>query len=237
MMRVKKMVLKRIAIIPDGNRRFAQRNMLGIENAYAKGFQKVEEILKWAENTSIEEISFWALSLENYQKRSGLELKVLFSLMKRHLLEALKKESFREKKIRIRFIGKLELLPKELRELMKNLEEETKKGTKSLNIAVAYSGKEEILSAAKRFAIDFYGKNKNAGREITEKDFEKYLYLQNAPDLIIRTGNVSRLSGFLPWQNAYSELYFSKKMWPEFDEKDFRDAIDFYDDAGRRFGK
>lgn len=228
------MRLRRLAIIPDGNRRFAAKNRLAIQKAYAKGFEKVEELLQWTEGTGIEEVSFWALSLENYEKRSRAELRVLFSLISQHLDKAIEDEKFSDKAISVKFFGKLELLPEGLREKMKRLEEKTAGGSRLLSVGVAYSGREELLNAAKKIAVDFSGRDAS---RMTEADFEKYLYTRTAPDLIIRTGNVSRLSGFMPWQNAYSELYFCSKLWPEFDEEDFREAVRFYEDTERRFGK
>ncbi len=228
------MRLRRLAIIPDGNRRFAAKNRLAIQKAYAAGFEKVEELLKWTEGTAIEEVSFWALSLENFEKRSRAELRVLFSLISQHLDKAIADDKFSDRGISVRFFGKLGLLPRELREKIKRLEEKTSGGNRTLSVGVAYSGREELLNAAKRIAVDFSGRDAD---KITESEFEKYLYIKSAPDLIIRTGNVSRLSGFMPWQNAYSELYFCSKLWPEFDREDFKKAVEFYENAERRFGK
>ncbi len=227
------MPVKSLAIIPDGNRRYANQSRLSVRAAYDKGFQKVEEVLEWAEETDIERIAFWALSLENFKKRSGVELRVLFSLMRNHIRKALQDKKFVKKGVRVKFFGKLELLPEDLREMMRKLEEKTANGKRELGIAVAYSGREELLQAAKKVVVDFSGKPE----QLNEKDFEKYLYLPQPPDLIIRTGDVSRLSGFLPWQTAYSELYFSKKLWPEFSREDFQEALAFYEHTERRFGK
>ncbi len=229
------MKLRSVAIIPDGNRRFANKNTLSVKKAYGQGFRKVEEVMEWAGNAGVDDITFWALSLENYKNRSRLELKILFALMRAKLREVLGERTFVKKKIKVKFFGKLELLPRDLREMINKLEESTDKFDKTLSIALAYSGREEIMNAAKRFAIDFSGEGKEL--KLTENEFEKYLYNPSSPDLIIRTGGVSRLSGFLPWQTAYSELYFSRKLWPEFDEADFKDAIRFYNETERRFGK
>lgn len=230
---------KSIAIIPDGNRRFASRGGLSVHNAYAAGFRKVEDVMSWAEGSSIRSITFWALSLENFKKRSRLELRILFALMRRKLRQTLADRTFEKKKTRVEFFGKLELLPRDLQKMISLLEERTSKFSNTLSIALAYSGREEILSATKRIMVDFYGKAGGAdfASRLTEKDFEKYLYSPVSPDLIIRTGGVSRLSGFLPWQTAYSELYFSDKLWPEFTEGDFKDAIRFYEETERRFGR
>ncbi|MFH1750664.1 MAG: polyprenyl diphosphate synthase [Candidatus Micrarchaeota archaeon] len=237
------MRLKSIAIIPDGNRRFAARGGRSIQNAYGAGFRKVEEVLDWAEGTGISNITFWALSLENFGRRSKLELRILFTLMRRKLRQTLRDGTFNKRKIRVKFFGKLELLPKDLREMIYQLERETARFNNTLGIALAYSGRDEILSATKKILVDFYGNGKQRAGAVekasalTEKDFEKYLYSPVAPDLIIRTGGVSRLSGFLPWQTAYSELYFSRKLWPEFTQEDFKEALDFYEQTERRFGR
>ncbi|MFH1106709.1 MAG: polyprenyl diphosphate synthase [Candidatus Micrarchaeota archaeon] len=228
------MRLKSLAIIPDGNRRFAAKNGLAVRKAYARGFEKVQEVLNWTEGTGIEEVSFWALSLENYGKRSSAELRVLFSFISKYIDKALQRGEFKNKGIAVRFFGKLDLLPESLREKMRGLEAETSAGTRAMSVGLAYSGREELLQAAKRVAVDFSGKDASG---ITESDFERYLYVRTAPDLIIRTGDVSRLSGFMPWQTAYSELYFCSRLWPEFREEDFKDALKFYESTERRFGK
>ena len=230
------MKLSSIAVIPDGNRRYAMKNKLGIDRAYARGFQKVEDLLGWTDGSGIDKVSFWALSLENFTKRSKLELRILFKLMKMKINDSLRNGHFKEKGIRIKFFGKLDLLPQSLVEKMHELETATQDGARQLFIAVAYSGRDEILHAAKAVAIEAR-KRKTKVEDITEKDFESKLYSPASPDLIIRTGDVSRLSGFLPWQNTYSELYFSKKLWPEFEKRDFQRAVGFYNAAQRRFGK
>jgi tritrans,polycis-undecaprenyl-diphosphate synthase [geranylgeranyl-diphosphate specific] len=232
------MKLRSVAIIPDGNRRFAKKNSLSVRHAYSSGFEKVEQVLEWAEKADISTVTFWALSLENFQKRSKLELRILFSLMRHKLSETLKNGVYEKNKIRVKFFGKTDLLPIDLQKKIKELETRTQNFDRTLGIAVAYSGREEILSAAKRIAIDFYGSEKRDKLlKLNEADFEKYLYMPTAPDLIIRTGEVSRLSGFLPWQTAYSELFFSKRLWPEFTETDFNEAVEFYNETQRRFGK
>ncbi len=227
------MVVKSLAIIPDGNRRFASKNRLSLTGGYEKGFKKVEELLEWTEPTGIDHVTFWALSLENFGQRTKTELKVLFTLMRANVQKNLDNGAFLKKGVRVHFFGKLDLLPQDLRDMMRRLEEKTAHGKRELNIAVAYSGREELLQAAKKVVVDFNGRPE----KLRESDLEKYLYLAQSPDLIIRTGDVSRLSGFMPWQTAYSELYFSKKLWPEFTKADFQDAPHFFAETERRFGK
>jgi len=155
--------------------------------------------------------------------------------MKKHCEKAFSSETFEKEGVRVKFFGSLELLPPDLVALMRRVEEKTAKNSRvRLNVAIAYSGRDELLQAAKKL-VELARNNPSA--EVDEKQFEQLLYLQEAPDLIIRTGNVQRLSGFLPWQAGYSELFFSPKLWPEFSKRDFRAALAFYENAERRFGK
>jgi undecaprenyl diphosphate synthase len=228
------MALASVAIIPDGNRRFSKKRELSLQAAYLAGFKKVEEVVKWGADAGVSKTSFWALSLENFQKRSGTELKLLFALMDKELRQALKSTALEN--TRARFVGRLDLLPAGLSREMRALEERTRDNENELVVAVAYSGREELVNAARRIASDV-----EAGRisadEVDEKAFSNYLYLNYSPDLVIRTGGVSRLSGFLPFQTAYSELYFSKKLWPEFSRREFLKAVEFFNSSERRFGK
>lgn len=228
------MKLKHVAITPDGNRRYAKANGLELSKAYAKGFKKVEEAIQWALEKKIPEISFWALSLDNLKKRNSFEKKIIYSLMKQEINSSIDSGKLSEKNIKVKFFGRLELLPKTLYSLLKKLEEKTKENFFKLNIGIAYSGKDEIIQAAKAFAEDY---KKGKVNEANEKTFSNYLFLASCPDLIIRTGGVQRLSGFLPFQAAYSEIYFSKKLWPDFEKTDFENAINYFNSIERRFGR
>ena len=227
-------ILNHLAITPDGNRRYAKKHGLSFQQAYLKGFDKIEDVIKWSSETK--KITVWALSLDNFIKRSSFELKILFKLMQKHVEKSLADSTFAENGMRVRFFGKRELLPLQLNERFARLEEETADGSRELNIAVAYSGRDELLTAAKALALDA-----KAGRvdlnSIDEARFGNYLYFNESPDLIIRTGNAPRLSGLLPWQGAYSEIYFSKKLWPEFTKRDYENAIDFFHETESRRGK
>lgn len=233
--------MESIAIIPDGNRRFAKKHGLPIEVAYRKGFEKVGKATEWALEEKLKWLGFWALSLENYRKRSSIELRTLFSLMQNNIRKAMGEESeMHEKGVRIRFFGRLGLLPSYLRESMDDLERRTQENDAlDLNVGVAYSGQDELVHASTLLAKDI--KAGKVDEKALEKDgakiFSNYLYFQKTPDLIIRTGDVQRLSGFLPFQSAYSEYYFSKKLWPEFTRADFSKAVDYYETAQRRFGR
>jgi len=231
---------KSIAVIPDGNRRYAKKHGLPLEVAYAKGFQKVNSVLEWAFEEKVRRMSFWALSFENFKKRSSLELRVLFGLMREKMNEALHAPEFKERDVRIKFFGRVDLLPKTIQELVKEIEEKTGERSEfELQVGIAYSGQEEIIRASTMIAQELA-----AGRVSEEQlqrmpanNFYKYLYTSFEPDMVIRTGGVHRLSGFLPFQSAYSEYYFSPKLWPEFSKKDFQKSVWEYENAQRRFGK
>ncbi len=223
-----------IAIIPDGNRRFAEQNGLALEQAYLQGFSKAEHVMDWLSATPVKSVKLWALSLENFHKRSSIELSILFELMKRQLRSGLKDERFDGRDFSIRFIGQVEKLPRDVQSLMQELSERTQGAQRELCVAIAYSGRAELAHAAQKAAEDY-----KAGKidNVDEVALSKYLYASEPVDLVIRTGGVQRLSGFLPWQNAYAEVYFSQKMWPEFNKADMDDALAFYDKTERRFGK
>lgn len=228
---------KSIAIIPDGNRRFAKKHNLSFSNFYQAGFKKVEEALTWGEESSVEKMTFWALSLDNLQKRSKFELELLFKLMEKNIATAFSNPMFDEKGIKVSFFGRTDLLPKSLQQKITELTEKTIDNSSfELNVALAYSGQEELINATKKIALDLNEK-KLSEKNLNTQTFSKYLYFSQAPDLIIRTGNVQRLSSFMPFHTGYSELFFSKKLWPEFTKRDFNSALDFYATTQRRFGK
>lgn len=231
------MVPKSVAIIPDGNRRFSKKASISLEQAYLAGFNKVHSAVDWAQELGVGSLSFWALSIDNFSKRASRELDVLFFLMGRKLTEALSDNRFKERGVRVKFFGKRELLPSSLQERFNALEQNTLDNNQTeLHIGVAYGGKQELLDAARGIARDA-AKGALLEEELNEKKFEQYLYFAQSPDLVIRTGEVQRLSGFMPWQTGYSELFFSSKLWPDFERADFVQAVEFYSQAKRNFGK
>ncbi len=228
---------KSVAIIPDGNRRFAKKHDLSFSNFYQSGFKKVEQALQWGEDSGLEKMTFWALSLDNLHKRSNFELALLFKLMEQNISSAFSNPSFEEKGIKVSFFGRLDLLPQSLQGKISELSEKTSKNSSfELNVALAYSGQEELINASKKLALDLNARKIREG-EVNAQTFSKYLYFNQAPDLIIRTGGVQRLSSFMPFHTGYSELFFSKKLWPEFTKHDFNGALDYYATTQRRFGK
>jgi undecaprenyl diphosphate synthase len=226
-----------VAIIPDGNRRYARKRGITLEAAYLAGFRKSEEAAKWCADAGVKSLTFWALSLDNFSKRSEEEMKLLFGLMKRHARESFRSKVFRDYDFTVRFFGRRDMIPRKLDAMFQKIEEKFRgDGSLRVNFGIAYNGREELLHAAKALASDISARRVD-GSALTESDFEKYLYVRESPDLVIRTGNAPRLSGLMPWQTVYSELYFSPKLWPEFAKADFARATEFYGRTERKFGK
>ncbi|NUN11116.1 di-trans,poly-cis-decaprenylcistransferase [Candidatus Micrarchaeota archaeon] len=227
--------LNHLAIIPDGNRRFAKKSSINLTNGYQNGFKKVEEVLNWSKDEGIKRTTFWALSLDNFTKRSSIELKAIYYLLEKNLSRSLAENTLVENDTKMVFFGKTELLPKKIQGLMNDIQEKTADcSSQEISVAIAYNGQEEIASAAARLAQDY---KEGKISKIDESSFSNYLYYNHSPDLVIRTGDSPRLSGLMPWQTVYSELYFSKKLWPEFDKNEFDAAIDFYNSIESKKGR
>lgn len=213
--------LKHLAIIIDGNRRWARQKNLPVYLGHKKGFEKVEEIGDYVLKKDIDIVTIFAFSTENWE-RDKKEVNYLMKL----LAQALKNiKKYNEKGISLKIVGQKEKLPQKLQERIKIAEKETRNNKKILNLAISYGSRAEIISAIKKCS------------KITEKNIQENLWIKSNPDLIIRTGGECRLSNFLLWQAAYSELYFLKKYWPDFTKKDLDDAIKEYYNRCRRFGK
>lgn len=224
-----------LAIIMDGNRRWARKKGLPLFEGHLKGLKVLERVGKWCKKKGVKILTLYAFSTENW-KRSKEEVNYLMKLLALALnpshsyLKKLQKE-----KIRLLVIGEMEKLPKKLQKLIQKAEELTKENREEILIlAINYGGRTEILEAVKKII-----EKKIPAEKINEKIFEESLWTKKipSPDLIIRTGGEQRLSNFLLWQSAYSELYFTKKFWPDFGEKDLEKAIKDYALRQRRFGK
>lgn len=232
---------KHVAVIPDGNRRWAKRLGLEVWSGHKFGYVKIKEVLKWCWELGIRTVTVYALSTENIMKRSKRELEELFQVIRRGFKELLESEHIHKHKVHVKVIGRLHLLPEDIREYAKKVEDETKDYTNHyLIIALGYGGRQEIVDAVRRLTKDVL-ERKLSVESIDEETFSKYLYTGDIPyqdpDLIIRTSGEERLSGFLLWQSAYSELYFCEAYWPEFRKIDFWRAIRSYQKRERRFGK
>lgn len=225
--------IKHLAIIMDGNGRYAQK--LGKLRIFGhkKGVEKVREIAIYCNQLGIEVLTLYAFSTENW-KRPKDEVKFLMSLPKVFFNAYLKE--LMEKNIKITMIGEIDDIPKEAKEIFLKAIEKTKNNTGMiLNFALNYGSRNEIIRACKKYANDF-SENKNI--VLDEKKFEEYLYTYDFPevDLMIRTSGEMRLSNFLLWQLAYSELIFSKLHWPEFDKNELDNCIEIFKNRTRRYG-
>lgn len=222
----------------DGNRRFAKELGLSWEAGHIFGKEKIEEVLDWCFDLGIHVLTIFAFSTENF-KRSEKEVKTLMMLFKEELDQAKEDSRIHKNKVRIRILGHLESLPKDIQESAQSIMDMTKTyKTYHLNIALAYGGREEIIQAIQHMASDIK-KGKLKVKDISQKTVSSYLYTSGLPDpdLILRTSGEERISNFLLWQLAYSELYFSDVYWPALQKRDFLQAIRSYQHRKRRFGK
>ena len=220
---------KHIGIIMDGNGRWAKKRLQPRSFGHSKGVERIIGLLQKGYELGVDYVTVYALSTENL-KRPKEELDALFKMIHDRFFEGMRKIC--EQGVRLRVFGDLTLLPEDIQEIVKQVEEETKHYTgKGINIALAYGSRAEIVRAVNR-AIE-------KGESVTEESFSKLLYSAEVPDpdLIIRTGKEKRLSNFLMWQAAYSEFYFSDKMFPDFSDEDLVDAIVDFSTRKRRFGK
>ena len=229
---------KHIAIIMDGNRRFARELGLGTGDGHQKGRNKLEELLNWGLEVGVEILTVYAFSSENFT-RNDEELVELMKLFEENFYKVGDDERVHKHQIRIRALGMLTMLPKEVQKAIAYAEEKTKNYSKyQFNLAVAYSGREEIIQAIKEIATQVKDGQMQV-EDINQKAFSKFLYTADLPDpdLILRTSGEVRVSNFLLWQLAYSELYFVDVYWPGFRKIDFLRAIRSYQQRARRYGR
>ncbi|MFW9852549.1 MAG: polyprenyl diphosphate synthase [Candidatus Thorarchaeota archaeon] len=231
-------VPEHVAIIMDGNRRFARELGLPPNTGHLFGRDKLEEVLEWCFELGIKNLTVYAFSTENFERDSN-EVRELMNLCKKELEVASKDSRIHKNEVKIRVIGHLESLPKDIKQSAQEIINETKDYENySFNIALAYGGREEIIQAIQKIAGDVKN-NKLKIEDIKESIVSKYLYTNGIPDpdLILRTSGEERISNFLLWQLAYSELYFSDVYWPAFQKRDFLRAIKTCQQRKRRFGK
>ncbi|MDZ4246208.1 MAG: polyprenyl diphosphate synthase [Dehalococcoidia bacterium] len=222
-----------IAIIMDGNRRWARVRNLPEGKGHEAGSEALEKIIEEASRLGVKTITVYALSTENIKERARREVLGLFGLMKRGYNTKLKK--MMKNGVRVDILGELNGLPRTIRMIIEEVKKTyIKNESIRLNIALNYGGKRELIEAVKGIVKEGVDINK-----ISEKTIDRHLYTngQNDPDLVIRTGGHIRLSNFLLWQTAYSELYFSKKLWPDFGPKDLEEAVAWYQSQKRNFGQ
>jgi len=229
-----------VAIILDGNRRWASERSLNPWIGHYYGAEKIEDLLKWCLDLDVKSVTLYAFSTENFQ-RPPEEVEQIMKIAEEKLREILKNESIHKHKVRVKAIGRLSLLPKKLQEMIRQVEESTKDyDGRFLNVALAYGGRAEIVDATRKIAQKVESGDLTP-KDINEQLFERYLYTAHMPkqdpDLIIRTSGEERLSGFLSWQCAYSELCFLDINWPDFRRIDLLRAVRTYQRRKRRFGQ
>lgn len=228
-------VPKHIAIILDGNRRFAKKLGLQPWKGHDFGLRKLDDLFNWCRELGIKELTLYSFSTENF-KRAKQEISYLFDLFRQEFSKIKQKKGIFKDNIKINFIGRLDMFPKDIRKAMLEIMEKTKKHKHfTVNFAMAYGGRQEIVDGIKKIAKNIKI-NKIKIKDINENLITKNLYLQREPDLVIRPGGEVRTSNFLTWQSVYSEWVFFDKLWPEFTKKDLEDCIDKFNKRERRFG-
>ncbi|MDO8556568.1 MAG: polyprenyl diphosphate synthase [Nanoarchaeota archaeon] len=229
-------VPQHIGIILDGNRRFAKRLMAKPWKGHEWGAQKLEHVFEWCQEYKIKELTLYVLSVENFN-RDKEEFKYLMNVFRNEFAREINDERLMTKGVKINFIGRLWMLPKDIQEQLQQLMDKTRHNTSyTVNFAMAYGGRAEVIDAVKKIAVGVKTGTLDV-EAINEETFADHLYMKDEPDLIIRTGGEKRLSNFLMWQNSYSELIFLDLLWPEFEKKDFIQCLEDYKQRQRRFGK
>ncbi len=231
---------KHIAIILDGNRRWANNKSIKRVIGHIEGANTAEELLEWCHEIGIKTITLYLLSTENLD-RSPEELDELFELFTERLNKLLSDERIVRFRVRVKAIGRLELVSKRMQEILKEIEAKTADYSDHfLNIAIAYGGRTEIIDSVKKIST-LVKEGRISPEQINQKTIEESLYtsyLPNPdPDLVIRTSGEERLSGFLLWQSAYSELVFVDEYWPDFRKIDLMRAVRTFQKRSRRFGR
>jgi short-chain Z-isoprenyl diphosphate synthase len=234
---------RHIGVIMDGNRRFARELARSpVSFGHARGAEKLNQLLGWCYDFGIPVVTVWSFSLDNFQ-RDISEVEHLFQLFEDKTRELARRSELKTNEVRVRYIGKLTMLPESLQEAIRSVEQQTAAHSRfHLNIAMAYGGREEITDAFRRYLAEQAEAGRTLDEVLTRFDdsaIEPYLYLSGLPepDLILRTSGEVRLSGFLLWQSAYSELFFADTYWPAFRKIDFLRALRAFHQRHRRYGR
>lgn len=230
-----KMVPKHIAIILDGNGRWAKKRAMPRNLGHAQGSKNVERILKSADELGVEYVTVYAFSTENW-KRPESEVNALMKLLKSYLKDCI--QTSKKNNMKVRVIGDITVLEESMQEQIHKLEQISSSNTGlNFQVAINYGGRDEIVRAVKEISEECRKGNLNPDL-INEELFEQYLDTKNipSPELIIRTSGEQRISNYLLWQMAYSEFYFTDVLWPDFNKEELIKAIEFYNSRDRRFG-
>ncbi len=225
-------IIKHVSIIMDGNGRWAKERNMPRSYGHRKGIDAVKKIINASLVRQISSLTLFAFSSENWIRPSN-EVKLLMTLFRESIINNM--ENLHENNIKVTFIGDLDKFDRALKKYIHTLEELTKHNSGlELNFAVNYGGKWDIINAVNK-ALSTQDDSSN--KSINKDDIEKNLsFYKNHPDLMIRTAGEHRLSNFMLWQHAYTELYFTDTLWPDFNEKDFDTAIKFFHNKTRKFG-
>ncbi len=229
-----------IGIILDGNRRWASERALKTYDGHWAGAKVGEEVLDWCLDYGIKTLTLFTFSTENFERPTE-EVNAVLRIVEEEARKLRKDDRLHSRRVRVKVLGRIDLLPDSLRNVLVELEGETSKyDSHFLNVAIAYTGRAEIVDATRKIVEEVHQGN-ILPQQIDEETFHKYLYTAHLPnpnpDLVIRTSGEERLSGFLLWQSAYSELVFVDVYWPEFRRIDFLRAIRLYQRRHRRFGR
>lgn len=227
-----------VGIILDGNRRFAREHNRDAGFGHEQGAKRIDEVLDWCFDAGIKIVTIYVFSTENFD-RDKEEIEKIMELACHQFLRAARSESIHRHRVRVRAIGRLSLLPPKVLDAIREAERSTEDYENfQLNVAIGYGGRTEIVDAVRRVAEQVKTGAINP-EAITTKTIEEHLYTAGIadPELIIRTSGEERLSGFLLWQSAYSELYFADIYWPQIRKIDFWRALRTLQQRDRRFGK
>jgi len=230
-------VPKHLALIPDGNRRWSSSHRFTVLKGYQMGVDKFINFGIWAKGFGVNTLTVWALSTENVKNRGRSEVNIIYNLLIRQAKDPKLLAKLRENGARVKIIGNLSLLPKHVKAALLSLQRKTNAYKDfTINVLVGYGGKDDLMYAFKSLYNDaLNGKTER----ITPSLIAQKMRTASIPevDYIIRTSGEERLSGFLPWQSDYSELYFAKKYWPDFEKKDLEKALRVFSERQRRFGR
>jgi undecaprenyl diphosphate synthase len=230
-------VPRHLALIPDGNRRWSKSKGLKLLRGYSTGIRKFIDFSIWSKEFGIKTLSVWALSTENIHNRSKSELSMFYNLFTKEASDPKILSDLVSNRVRVKVIGDTTMLPAQLKKALRKVEAKTRKFTDlTINLLIGYGGRDDIVHAARMAAMHAV---RTGSTSISESDVKANLRTNSIADadLIIRTSGEKRLSGFLPWQSTYSELYFAKKYWPDFSKKDLKLALADYSRRQRRFGR
>ncbi|MCL4403517.1 MAG: polyprenyl diphosphate synthase [Candidatus Marsarchaeota archaeon] len=230
-------VPRHLALIPDGNRRWSKSKGLKLLRGYSTGIRKFIDFSIWSKEFGIKTLSVWALSTENIRNRSKSELSMFYNLFTKEASDPKILSDLVSNRVRVKVIGDTTMLPAQLKKALRKVEAKTRKFTDlTINLLIGYGGRDDIVHAARMAAMHAV---RTGSTSISESDVKANLRTNSIADadLIIRTSGEKRLSGFLPWQSTYSELYFAKKYWPDFSKKDLKLALADYSRRQRRFGR